>query len=56
MVGEVQEPRLGDALQALYKAALEVTNSKEEACIYTKHILEQWLHESEKPVVCEQAA
>ena len=56
MVEEVQELRLGDALQILYVAALEVTNSQEEACIYTKYILEQWLSESENPVVREQAA
>ena len=56
MVGQVQEPRLGEALQALYVAAFEITNSQEEACIYTKHIIEQWLSESENPIVCEQAA
>jgi len=56
MVKDTQEPCLGEALHAVYEAAVEITNNEEEACVYTKHILEQWLAESEKPVVSEQAA
>ena len=56
MVGEAWDTQLGDALVAVYQAALEITNDQVEASIYTKQILEQWLNAPVEPVAREQAA
>lgn len=56
MIGSAWETSLGQAIEAVYEAAFEVTKDKSEAEVYAKHILEEWLNEHEEPVERVQAA
>lgn len=56
MIGSAWETSLGQAIEAVYEAALEVTKDRTKAEVYAKHILEAWLNEYEEPAESVQAA